>query len=393
MNFYITLKRAIVDAPFAAMRAIGTACSRFAPRLFTSVNPVQVGILLALLVIVSTCCWLPVASAQSPAVNIPDTVLAAAVETRLIQLGIINAGDTITQAHMERLLSLTILNPSSQSPFAQIRSLTGLQYALPNQTVLLVTWRGATSGHFPEGKLYNLYFEHQTAFNQRERRNDVLNAAGFSVRLLDAGGTLVDSVGNLDGVARTKDAPTWDVPSGTTADGARVSLLRKYEDSAPLPGTEVDSWMSASNVRLAMSTYYGWETDIGTPGYRRGGPLPVALSQFQSVRTNAGVVIRWTTESSLDNAGFNLLRGESRSGLFTQINRGLIAGAGTTGERQTYTFTDSAAKPRVIYYYRLEEISLSGVRQLLATTRVRGPVTARGKLTTRWSQLKSPLVP
>ena len=174
---------------------------------------------------------------------------------------------------------------------------------------------------------------------------------------------------------------------------ARVSLLRKYEDSAPLPGTEFDSWVSASNVTLAMPTYYGWETDIGTPGYRRGGPLPVALSQFQSVRINAGVVIRWTTESSLDNAGFNLLRGESRSGLFTQINRGLIAGAGTTGERQTYTFTDSAAKPRVIYYYRLEEISLNGARQLLATTRVGGPVTASGKLTTRWSQLKFPSVP
>ena len=31
MNFYITLKRAIVDAPFAAVHAIGTACSRFAP--------------------------------------------------------------------------------------------------------------------------------------------------------------------------------------------------------------------------------------------------------------------------------------------------------------------------------------------------------------------------
>ena len=271
-------------------------------------------------------------------------------------------------------------------------SLTPLT-VLPNQTVLLVTWRAETSGHFPEGRLYNLYFEHPNAFNQRERRNDVLNAAGFSVRLLDAAGTLVDSVGNLDGVARTKDAPTWDVPSGTTADGARVSLLRKYEDSAPLSGTEADSWVSASEVKLAVSTYYGWETDLGTPGYRDGGPLPVVLSQFQSVRTDAGVVIRWTTESSVDNAGFNLLRSESRPGPFTQINRGLIAGAGTTGERQTYTFTDSAAKPRVSYYYRLEEVSFGGVRQVLATTRVRGHVTASGKLTTRWSQLKSPSVP
>ena len=267
-------------------------------------------------------------------------------------------------------------------------SLTPLT-VLPNQTVLLVTWRAETSGHFPEGRLYNLYFEHPTAFNQRERRNDVLNAAGFSVRLLDAAGALVDSVGNLDGVARTKDAPTWEVPSGTTADGARVSLLRKYEDSAPLPGTEVDSWVSASAVKLAVSTYYGWETDLGTPGYRDGGPLPVVLSQFQSVRTDAGVVIRWTTESSLDNAGFNLLRGTRLQGPFTKLNPALIAGAGTTGEAQGYTFPDATAKPGVVYYYRLEEVSLGGVRQVLATARLRGQVTARGKLMKRWSELKS----
>ena len=267
-------------------------------------------------------------------------------------------------------------------------SLTPLT-VLPNQTVLLVTWRAETSGHFPEGRVYNLYFEHPNAFNQRERRHEVLNPLGFSVRLLDASGTLVDSVGNLDGVARTKDAPAWEVPSSVTPEGTRVSLIRRYEDSAPLPGTEVDSWVSASAVKLAVSTYYGWETDLGTPGYRDGGPLPVALSQFQSVRTDAGVVVRWITESSLDNAGFNLLRGESRPGPFTQINRGLIAGAGTTGERQTYMFTDGAAKPGVSYYYRLEEVSFGGVRQVLATTRLRGDVRASGKLTTRWSELKS----
>ena len=259
---------------------------------------------------------------------------------------------------------------------------------LPNQTVLLATWRAETSGHFPEGKVYNLYFEHPNAFNQRERRNDVLNAAGFSVRLLDASGTLVDSVGNLDGVARTKDVPVWEVPSGTTAEGARVSLIRKYEDSAPLPGTDADSWKSAANVKLAVSTYYGWETDIGTPGYRDGGPLPVVLSHFQSVRTAAGVVIRWTTESSVDNAGFNLLRSESRSGPFTKINSALIAGSGTTGESSAYVFTDGAAKPGVVYYYRLEEVSFGGVVQPLVTMRVRGQVSAIGKRVTRWSELK-----
>ncbi len=63
---------------------------------------------------------------------------------------------------------------------------------LPNQTVLFVTWRGETSGQFPEGKLYNLYFEHPNAFDQRARRNDVLNAAGFSLKLYNTAGTLID---------------------------------------------------------------------------------------------------------------------------------------------------------------------------------------------------------
>ena len=267
-------------------------------------------------------------------------------------------------------------------------SLTPLT-VLPNQTVLLVTWRGETSGHFPESRVYNLYFEHPAAFNQRERRHDVLNPLGFSVRLLDASGRLVDNVGNLDGVARTQDAPAWEVPSSVTPDGMRVSLIRRYEDSAPLPGTEVGSWRSASDVKLAVSTYYGWESDLGTPGYRDGGPLPVVLSQFQSVWTDTGVVIRWTTESSVDNAGFNLLRGTSLQEPFTKINPALIAGAGTTGEARVYTFTDATAKPGVVYYYRLEEVSLGGVRQRLATVRLRGQVSARGKLTKRWSELKS----
>ena len=100
-------------------------------------------------------------------------------------------------------------------------------------------------------------------------------------------------------------------------------------------------------------------------------------------------MIRWTTESAVDNAGFNLLRGTSLQEPFTKINPALIAGAGTTGEARVYTFTDATAKPGVVYYYRLEEVSLGGVRQRLATVRLRGQVSARGKLTKRWSELKS----
>ena len=106
---------------------------------------------------------------------------------------------------------------------------------------------------------------------------------------------------------------------------------------------------------------------------RGGEPLPVTLSHFRANRTDAGVVVKWTTESELDNAGFNILRSEKKNGEFTVINlKGIISGHGTTNERHTYTWTDTTAKPNVAYYYQIEDISHAGVRQQLATVRMRG---------------------
>ena len=117
-------------------------------------------------------------------------------------------------------------------------------------------------------------------------------------------------------------------------------------------------------------------------------PLPVSLSRFRAELTDTGVVLRWTTESELDNAGFNILRSETKNGEFKAVNPQLIQGAGTTSERHTYTWTDTTAKPNVVYYYRIEDISHAGVREQLATVRMRGYVSAAGKLTTKWGDLK-----
>lgn len=119
-----------------------------------------------------------------------------------------------------------------------------------------------------------------------------------------------------------------------------------------------------------------------------GDPLPVSLSHFRAELTDAGVLLRWVTESELNNAGFNILRSETKNGKFDQVNPKLIQGAGTTSERHTYTWKDTTAKPNVVYYYRVEDISHAGVRKQLATVRMRGYVSAAGKLTTKWGDLK-----
>ncbi len=123
---------------------------------------------------------------------------------------------------------------------------------------------------------------------------------------------------------------------------------------------------------------------------KRGGePLPVTLSHFRAELTDTGVTLKWITESEVDNAGFYIYRSETRDGQFKVLNPIMIQGAGTTSERNTYTWTDTTAKPNVAYYYRIEDISHAGVREQLATVRMRGLVSASGKLTTRWADLKT----
>ena len=118
-------------------------------------------------------------------------------------------------------------------------------------------------------------------------------------------------------------------------------------------------------------------------------PLPVTLSYFRAERTDIGVVLKWTTESEVDNAGFYIYRSKTKEGEFKVVNPTMIQGAGTTGERNTYTWTDTTAKPNTVYYYQIEDVSYAGVRAQLATVRMRGLVSASGKLTTLWADLKA----
>ncbi len=131
------------------------------------------------------------------------------------------------------------------------------------------------------------------------------------------------------------------------------------------------------------------EAKTGRALIKGSEPVPVTLSHFRAERTDAGAVLNWTTESELDNAGFYIYRSEAKDGKFKIVNTTLIQGAGTTSERHTYTWTDTTAKPNTVYYYQIEDISHAGVRKQLATVRMRGYISASGKLTTSWANLKT----
>ena len=160
----------------------------------------------------------------------------------------------------------------------------------------------------------------------------------------------------------------------------------------------MDSWALASDTAFAQVThirvasYYGAMNDVGTPGFRAGGALPVELSHFRPARQKetGQVVITWSTQSELNNAGFFIKRSQQKDGEFTVINATMVPGAGTTSEKQFYTYTDTTAQPNVVYYYQIEDVSLDGNRQTLTRgIRLKGHIGAAGKLTSTWGELKT----
>ena len=261
----------------------------------------------------------------------------------------------------------------------------------PDQTLLIVAGntRAASAGMFPARRVYNLLARHQQNLRINTPSDTFLSAVGFHLKLSNRNGQLVDEVGNTDGDWRTDDIPTWDLPWSPWWT-IRSSLIRRYDNGVALDGTALSGWVLAANINKVVegTLYYGNVVDIGTPGYRQS-VLPVELSSFTVTRNDSGaVVVTWTTESEVDNAGFNLHRSEKRTSGFTLLNPALIAGAGTTGERQTYTFTDTSAKPGVEYYYQIEEVAFGGKRETLATRRLRGLVSAANRQLTTLGAVK-----
>ena len=251
----------------------------------------------------------------------------------------------------------------------------------PNQTLLIVTGnaRASSADVYPADRVYNLLELHDKNLRIKKPSDTFLSAKGFYLRLTDRNEHLVDEVGNTDGNRRTDDTPAWALPVPLSeVEGMRSSLIRRYDKGVARDGKEKSSWALAANFAKfkAEELHYGHSDDIGTPGYQPGGALPVELSSFTVTRLESGsVIVTWKTESEVDNAGFNLRRSLTRDGGYTLLNPALIAGAGTTGERQTYTFIDTSAKPGVEHYYQIEEVSFGGKAETLVTRRLRGPVS------------------
>ncbi len=274
-------------------------------------------------------------------------------------------------------------------------------------TILVVTEQGRNNldGAMAAGQVVNLWVDQWSELARlgiTERRYSLLSDMAFKITLAPPAPDVMPSATDIVGNLADDGTVAWAL-SMATEGNARSSIIRRHAPisggpSEPKDGTMVGSWVLAADTNFTQSThlnthsYYGLPIDVGTPGFRAGGALPVELSHFRpACQTETGaVVITWSTQSELNNAGFFIKRSQQKDGQFKVINATMVAGAGTTSERQFYTYTDTTAQPNIVYYYRIEDVSFDGDRQTLTRgIRLKGRMGVAGKATVLWGDLKT----
>lgn len=120
------------------------------------------------------------------------------------------------------------------------------------------------------------------------------------------------------------------------------------------------------------ASQYSYESD---PYNLASSPLPVTLSSFLAVYTEGLPVLNWTTQSEVNNAGWNIYRSETEDcQLSLQINPELIPGNGTSTVTNTYSFSDEYdVLPGATYWYTLESVDFGGYSESYGPIKLKIP--------------------
>jgi hypothetical protein len=112
------------------------------------------------------------------------------------------------------------------------------------------------------------------------------------------------------------------------------------------------------------------DTAAVTVNFPAGGVLPVTLLNFNGNRNGNNVILRWTTTSESDNAGFEIQRivnGEFRAVGYVNSK----ANDGSSALQQQYQFNETNIT-NAVSWYRLVQVNKDGTKKILPSLAIRG---------------------
>ncbi|NOY06527.1 MAG: M28 family peptidase, partial [Chlorobi bacterium] len=159
------------------------------------------------------------------------------------------------------------------------------------------------------------------------------------------------------------------IPNGTTRsdhasfwahDKSAVLLIEEFTSPAdfnPYYHSVLDTWQKASASKHQQFFKSVTKLAAASIAELAGvlGPLPVELTAFDAVLQGGRVILRWSTATETNNAGFVIERlSDNRPAVI-----GFVPGAGTTSEPRSYRFIDN--KPvSGTSLYRLRQTDTDG---------------------------------
>ncbi|NIU01745.1 MAG: T9SS type A sorting domain-containing protein [Nitrosopumilaceae archaeon] len=143
-----------------------------------------------------------------------------------------------------------------------------------------------------------------------------------------------------------------------TSDAEKITYLpAQFYNSTVI---EYDGpWLSSSQGIAALTF---WQFNIDTQF--GDDPLPVTLSSFSGDFIEDKIILKWRTESEINNLGFIILRKKGTetnySFLANYENNLELRGQGTTNSATEYSYIDDNINQGEIYYYLLRDIDFTG---------------------------------
>ena len=166
----------------------------------------------------------------------------------------------------------------------------------------------------------------------------------------------IDELRITDGALSSFPSSVMDLPLSPTVD---TEVLYHFDESSGDVIDHSNLFGNPTNTGYLQGNAYRRAWDGLGPG--NDLPLPVTLVSMSAMGENALVKINWTTETEINNLGFNLYRSLNESTGYTRINSDLIPSQGYTVATQTYEYTDTRDVVNgLTYYYKISDVDVNG---------------------------------
>lgn len=208
---------------------------------------------------------------------------------------------------------------------------------------------------------------------------DVSTDPGFNIGVTD------DDLVILDGSGTPTDF-TDDVGIDFVAEGTSVTPASFGIDGDGVVFTNPFSGLTSNEgVYFTNDNSGGFNNDDGAMGWvgNSGGvttnftpaatntgqddsSLPVTLVAFTAQSGNGKVILRWITESEINNLGFEIYRATARQGHYVLLSSYTynpnLRGHFNSNQRHIYEFVDNVVANGQTYYYKLVDVDVQGFR-------------------------------